>query len=116
MIVQKYGGTSVGTAARIKRVCRRIAETVAGGEQVVAVVSAMGHTTDRLIELARRVSHEPPARELDMLVANGETITAPLVAMCLQDMGVPAVNLDRALALAAELEDEELVRRMRAGK
>jgi aspartate kinase len=93
VIVQKYGGTSVGTAARIKRVCRRIAETVAGGEQVVAVVSAMGHTTDRLIELARRVSHEPPARELDMLVANGETITAPLVAMCLQDMGVPAVSL-----------------------
>jgi aspartate kinase len=93
VIVQKYGGTSVGTAARIKRVCRRIADTVGSGEQVVAVVSAMGHTTDRLIELAGRVSHEPPARELDMLVANGETITAPLVAMCLQDMGVAAVSL-----------------------
>jgi aspartate kinase len=93
LIVQKYGGTSVGTAARIKRVSRRIAETVRSGSQVVAVVSAMGHTTDRLIELAQRLSHEPPARELDMLVANGETITAPLVAMCLQDMGVPAVSL-----------------------
>ncbi|HSR24273.1 MAG TPA: aspartate kinase [Candidatus Eisenbacteria bacterium] len=93
MIVQKYGGTSVGNATRIRRVCRRIAETVAGGQPVVAVVSAMGHTTDRLIELARRVSDDPPPRELDMLVANGETITAPLVAMCLQSQGVPAVSL-----------------------
>ena len=93
MIVQKYGGTSVGTAARIRRVSRRIAETVRRGEKVVAVVSAMGHTTDRLIALAESVNPEPPARELDMLVANGETITAPLVAMCLQGMGVPAVSL-----------------------
>ena len=93
MIVQKYGGTSVATAARIRRVSRRIAATVARGEQVVAVVSAMGHTTDRLIALAESVNAEPPARELDMLVANGETITAPLVAMCLEGMGVPAVSL-----------------------
>ncbi len=93
MIVQKYGGTSVGTAARIRRVSGRIAATVKQGKQVVAVVSAMGHTTDRLIALAESVNPEPPARELDMLVANGETITAPLVAMCLQGMGVPAVSL-----------------------
>jgi aspartate kinase len=93
MIVQKYGGTSVGSAARIRRVSRRIAETVKRGEKVVAVVSAMGHTTDRLIALAESVNPEPPGRELDMLVANGETITAPLVAMCLQGMGVPAVSL-----------------------
>lgn len=93
MIVQKYGGTSVGTAARIRQVSRRIAATVERGEQVVAVVSAMGHTTDRLIALAQSVNPEPPARELDMLVANGETITAPLVAMCLEGMGIPAVSL-----------------------
>jgi len=93
IIVQKYGGTSVGTAARIRRVSRRIAATVKQGHQVVAVVSAMGHTTDRLIALANSVNPEPPARELDMLVANGETITAPLVAMCLQGMGVPAISL-----------------------
>ncbi|HZV48889.1 MAG TPA: aspartate kinase [Candidatus Dormibacteraeota bacterium] len=98
VIVQKYGGTSVGNAARIRRVCRRIAETVAAGHRVVAVVSAMGDTTDRLIELARRVSEAPPPRELDMLVANGETITAPLVAMCLQDRGVPAISLTGAQA------------------
>ncbi len=93
MIVQKYGGTSVGTAARIRRVSRRIAATVKQGQKVVVVVSAMGHTTDRLIALAQSVNPEPPARELDMLIANGETITAPLVAMCLQGIGVPAVSL-----------------------
>jgi aspartate kinase len=93
VIVQKYGGTSVGTAARIRRVCRRIAATVKRGEQVVVVVSAMGNTTDRMIALAQSVNPEPPARELDMLVANGETITAPLVAMCLEGMGVAAISL-----------------------
>ena len=93
MIVQKYGGTSVGTAARIRRVSRRIAATVKRGEQVVVVVSAMGHTTDRMIALAQSVNADPPARELDMLVANGETITAPLVAMCLEGMGVRAISL-----------------------
>src|SRR6202171_407907 len=93
VIVQKFGGTSVGSAARIRRVSRRIAATVRRGEQVVAVVSAMGHTTDRLIALAQSVNPEPPARELDMLVANGETITAPLVAMCLEGMGIPAISL-----------------------
>jgi aspartate kinase len=98
LIVQKYGGTSVGSAARIRRVSKRIANTVRQGEQVVAVVSAMGHTTDRLIALAESVNPEPPARELDMLVANGETITAPLVAMCLQGMGVPAISLSGAQA------------------
>ncbi|MBO0681744.1 MAG: aspartate kinase [Candidatus Dormibacteraeota bacterium] len=98
LIVQKYGGTSVGTAARIRRVSRRIAETVSSGQQVVAVVSAMGHTTDRLIALANQVSEEPPARELDMLVANGETITAPLVAMCLRGLGLPAVSLSGSQA------------------
>jgi aspartate kinase len=93
VIVQKYGGTSVGSAARIRRVCRRIADTIADGTRVVAVVSAMGHTTDRLIGLARQVSANPAPRELDMLVANGETITAPLLAMCLQSHGVPAISL-----------------------
>ena len=92
VVVHKYGGTSVASPARIKRVCRRIA-SVARNHPVVVVVSAMGHTTDRLIELARKVSPAPPARELDALTANGETITAPLVAMCLQALGVPAISL-----------------------
>src|SRR5256884_6423593 len=87
VIVQKYGGTSVGSAARIRRVSRRIANTVKQGQQVVAVVSAMGHTTDRLIALAQSVNAQPPARELDMLVANGETIPPPLGALWLPGIG-----------------------------
>ena len=127
IIVQKYGGTSVGTAARIRRVSRRIAATVKQGHQVVAVVSAMGHTTDRLIALAQSVNPEPPARELDMLVANGETITAPLVAMCLQGMGVPAVSLSglqagvrtsaqHSRARIQDIKPERILETLRGGK
>ncbi len=127
IVVQKYGGTSVATAARIRRVARRIADTVASGRQVVAVVSAMGHTTDRLIELARRVTDEPAARELDMLVANGETITAPLVAMCLQGMGQPAISLtgqqagirtgpQHSKARIKEIDTERIRRALREGQ
>ena len=127
IIVQKYGGTSVGTAARIRRVSRRIAATVKEGHQVVAVVSAMGHTTDRLIALAQSVNPEPPARELDMLVANGETITAPLVAMCLQGMGVPAISLSglqagvrtsaqHSRARIQDIKPERILETLRDGK
>jgi aspartate kinase len=127
VIVQKYGGTSVGSAARIRRVSRRIAETVASGHPVVVVVSAMGHTTDRLITLAESVNPEPPARELDMLVANGETITAPLVAMCLEGMGVPAVSLSgmqagvrtsgqHSRARIRDINPERILETLRAGK
>jgi aspartate kinase len=127
IIVQKYGGTSVGTAARIRRVSRRIAATVKEGHQVVAVVSAMGHTTDRLIALAQSINPEPPARELDMLVANGETITAPLVAMCLQGMGVPAISLSglqagvrtsaqHSRARIQDIKPERILETLREGK
>jgi aspartate kinase len=127
IIVQKYGGTSVGTAARIRRVSRRIAATVKEGHQVVAVVSAMGHTTDRLIALAQGINPEPPARELDMLVANGETITAPLVAMCLQGMGVPAISLSglqagvrtsaqHSRARIQDIKPERILETLREGK
>ena len=127
IIVQKYGGTSVGTAARIRRVSRRIAATVKQGHQVVAVVSAMGHTTDRLIVLAQSINPEPPARELDMLVANGETITAPLVAMCLQGMGVPAISLSglqagvrtsaqHSRARIQDIKPERILETLRDGK
>jgi aspartate kinase len=127
IIVQKYGGTSVGTAARIRRVSRRIAATVKQGHKVVAVVSAMGHTTDRLIALAHSINPEPPAREMDMLVANGETITAPLVAMCLQGMGVPAVSLSglqagvrtsahHSRARIQDIKPERILEALRDGK
>jgi aspartate kinase len=90
VIVQKYSVPRAG----IGGVCRRIADTVRSGRQVVAVVAAMGHDTDHLIRLAFRITPAPLARELDMLVANGETTTAPLVAIGLQQMGVPAVSLN----------------------
>ncbi|HEV3232820.1 MAG TPA: aspartate kinase [Candidatus Dormibacteraeota bacterium] len=93
ILVQKYGGTSVATPARIRRVARRIARSRDAGWRVVAVVSAMGHTTDRLVALARQVSRDPPAREMDTLLSTGEIITAPLLAMALQEIGVPAVSL-----------------------
>jgi aspartate kinase len=96
-VVQKYGGTSVSSAARIKRIAARIADQPRRGG-VVVVVSAMGDTTDRLTRLAARISKEPPAREMDTLLSAGETVTAPLLAMALTDLGVPALSLSGAQA------------------
>ena len=98
MIVQKYGGDSVSTITGIRRVCARIADVARSGQQVVVVVSAMGRTTDDLIGKAYRITPEPAARELAMLVANGEAISAPLVAMGLHRAGVAAVALTAAQA------------------
>ena len=93
LVVQKYGGTSVGDAERIKRVARRIAATADAGNAVVVVVSAMGHTTDELIALARQVARDPIDREMDHLLATGEQVSASLTAMALIDQGCPAVSL-----------------------
>ena len=93
ILVQKYGGSSLGSVARIKRVARRIAERRRAGFAVVAVVSAMGDTTDRLLDMAGRVSRDPQARELDLLLSTGEGVSAPLMSMALHDLGVPAVSL-----------------------
>ena len=96
LYVQKFGGTSVATAERIRRVAARIAQTYRAGHQVVVVVSAMGHTTDELIQLAHQVSPRPPRRELDMLLATGEQVSIALVAMALNDLQVPAISLTGA--------------------
>ncbi|CAN5405085.1 aspartate kinase [soil metagenome] len=93
LIVQKYGGTSVGDAERIMRVAKRIASTHLAGNQVVAVVSAMGHTTDELITLAAQVSPNAHPREMDMLLTAGERISMALCAMAIADHGVPAMSL-----------------------
>jgi aspartate kinase len=95
--VQKYGGTSVATPAKIRRIAERIAGHRRQGGMVV-VVSAMGDTTDRLSKLAAGVAKEPPAREMDTLLSAGETITAPLLAMALMELGVPALSLSGAQA------------------
>jgi aspartate kinase len=93
LIVQKYGGTSVGSPERIQKVADRIAEARAEGFQVVAAVSAMGHTTDELIELAHKVSKNPPHREMDMLLSVGERISMALLSMALAERKVPAISL-----------------------
>jgi aspartate kinase len=86
-VVQKYGGSSVADAESIKRVARRIVETKKAGNNVVVVVSAMGDTTDELIDLANEVSPLPPARELDMLLTAGERISMAVLAMAIQNLG-----------------------------
>ena len=90
LVVQKYGGSSVADAASIKRVAQRIVETKKAGNQVVVVVSAMGDTTDELIDLANQVSPLPAPRELDMLLTAGERISMALVAMAVGQLGFEA--------------------------
>ena len=92
LIVQKYGGSSVADAASIKRVARRIADERQAGHEVIVVISAMGDTTDDLMDLAYEVSQHPVPRELDMLITTGERQAAALLAMALADLGVPACS------------------------
>ncbi len=91
-IVQKFGGSSVADAESIKRVARRIARTRGEGHDVIIVISAMGDTTDDLMDLALKVSPRPKSRELDMLLTTGERQSAALLAMALSDLGVEAVS------------------------
>jgi aspartate kinase len=90
LVVQKYGGSSVADAERIKRVAERIVASRKAGNDVVVVVSAMGDTTDELIDLAHRVSPLPPGRELDMLLTAGERISMALLAMAIHNLGYEA--------------------------
>jgi aspartate kinase len=89
-VVQKFGGSSVADAESIKRVARRVVATQRAGHEVVVVISAMGDTTDELIDLASQVSPHPPARELDMLLTAGERMSAALLAMAIADVGAKA--------------------------
>ena len=98
IIVQKYGGTSVGDADKIKNVARRIAARREKGDDLVVVVSAMGHTTDDLIALAHQINPHPEDRELDVLLSTGETVSSTLMAMALHEMGLPAISLSGAQA------------------
>jgi aspartate kinase len=98
LIVQKYGGTSVGTPERILNCARRILETQQAGHQVIAVVSAMSGVTNNLIDLANQVSKDPTEREMDVLLATGEQTTIALTAMAINDLGGQAVSLTGAQA------------------
>ncbi|MGH3420514.1 MAG: aspartate kinase, partial [Streptosporangiaceae bacterium] len=90
LVVQKYGGSSVADADGIKRVAQRIVATRKAGHSVVVVVSAMGDSTDELMDLASQVSPLPPARELDMLLTAGERISMALLAMAIANLGLEA--------------------------
>jgi aspartate kinase len=90
--VQKYGGSSVGDADKIKHVAARIIQTQSEGNQVCVVVSAMGDTTDELMDLANQVSSNPEGRELDMLLTSGERISMALLSMAINDLGAPSLS------------------------
>jgi aspartate kinase len=92
LIVQKFGGSSVANAERIMAAARRAIRTQQAGNQVIVVVSARGDTTDELIALAKEISEQPPAREMDMLLATGEQISIALLAMAIQELGHPAIS------------------------
>src|SRR5437660_82646 len=98
LIVQKYGGTSVGNPERIKNVAARVARYHAKGDQIVVVVSAMSGVTDNLIKLAKEIMPLPNEREMDMLLATGEQTTIALTAIALHSLGLPAVSLTGAQA------------------
>ena len=96
LVVQKYGGTSVGSVERIQAVANRVRKTVQQGNNLVVVVSAMGKTTDTLVKLANEVSSNPCRREMDMLLSTGEQVTIALLSMALQELGQPAISLTGA--------------------
>ena len=98
LIVQKYGGSSLADADKIRNVAERIARSKDAGNSVVAVVSAMGDTTDDLIDLANEVTDRPDAREMDVLLSTGELVSCTLMAMALRSMGYASVSLSGAQA------------------
>jgi aspartate kinase len=118
LIVQKYGGTSVGDASRIRRVAERVVATCQAGSQVVVVVSAMGDTTDDLVALAHQVTPAPPPRELDMLLTAGERISMALLAMAIADLGVTAKSFTGSQAgiITDTLHGKARILDVRAGR
>jgi aspartate kinase len=127
LIVQKYGGTSVGSVERIQSVAKRVRETVRGGNTVVVVVSAMGKTTDGLVGLAKQLSPNPSRREMDMLLSTGEQVSIALMSIALQELGQPAISLTGAQvgivteaeysrARILEIKTERMQRHLEQGK
>ncbi len=96
LLVQKFGGTSVATSDKILAAARKAIRAHQQGARVLVVVSARGHTTDELIELAREITERPPAREMDMLLSTGEQVSVALMAMAIQALGVPAISFTGA--------------------
>ena len=127
LIVQKYGGTSVGSVERIQAVAQRVYKTASQGKQVVVVVSAMGKTTDTLVNLAQQISPNPSRREMDMLLSTGEQVSIALLTMALQELGQPAISLtgaqvgivtesDHSRARILKIKTERIERHLKEGK
>lgn len=127
LIVQKYGGTSVGSVERIQAVATRVKKTVKAGNSVVVVVSAMGKTTDGLVKLAHDISKTPSRREMDMLLSTGEQVTIALLSMALQEIDQPAISMtgaqvgivteaEHSRARILHIETERLMRQINCGK
>ncbi|XGW00450.1 MAG: aspartate kinase [Leptolyngbya sp. BL-A-14] len=127
LIVQKYGGTSVGSVERIQAVAQRVVQAVKAGNSLVVVVSAMGKTTDGLVKLANEISPNPNRREMDMLLSTGEQVSIALLSMALQTLGQPAISLTGAQvgivteaqhtrARILQIKTERLERHLKEGK
>ncbi|MBD2495145.1 aspartate kinase [Nostoc sp. FACHB-280] len=127
LIVQKFGGTSVGSVERIQAVAQRVSKTVKAGNSLVVVVSAMGKTTDGLVKLANEISQNPNRREMDMLLSTGEQVTIALLSMALQEIGQPAISMtgaqvgivteaEHTRARILHIETNRLLRHIREGK
>ncbi|MGF2040359.1 MAG: aspartate kinase [Nostoc sp. CmiVER01] len=127
LIVQKYGGTSVGSVERIQAVAQRVYKTVKAGNSLIVVVSAMGKTTDGLVKLANEISSNPNRREMDMLLSTGEQVTIALLSMALQELGQPAISMtgaqvgivteaEHSRARILHIETTRLTRHINAGK
>ena len=96
LVVQKFGGTSVADAQKIVAAARKAVARHKAGDKVVVVVSAMGHQTDVLVDLAKQITERPSAREMDMLLSTGEQVSVALFAMAIQSLGHEAVSLTGA--------------------
>ena len=127
LIVQKFGGTSVGSVERIQAVAQRVSETARAGNQVTIVVSAMGKTTDSLVQLAHQIADNPSRREMDMLLSTGEQVSIALLSMALQAMGQDAISLtgaqvgivteaDHTRARILNIRTERIQRHLQDGK
>ncbi len=127
LIIQKYGGSSLNSLKRIKKVAQRILQTKKEGNDIVAVVSAMGDTTDELLALALQVDPHPPKRELDMLLSTGEIISCALLSMALRSLGGKAVSFSgpqvriitneaHTKARILKIETERILKEIKKGK
>lgn len=127
IVVQKYGGTSVGDIEKIKRVANRILMMESTGARMVVVVSAMGHTTDHLVEMAKAITSRPSRREMDMLLSTGEQVSIALLSMAIEELGGKAISMtglqsgivtdsNHSRAKIQQIKTQRVLKQLKAGK